>query len=91
MNIEILTKADLRELTATLKELSKEMAQMKAVLNRGDNITIGSAEIRKRLGWSYSAFMSKRHELARFGMYNDGQWRMKTADLKKYIEYKKNH
>ena len=91
MNIELLTKSDLADLTNVLLQLQQEVKAVHAFMDRSKLKLIGAAEIRARLGnISYSTFVNRRPKLIAFGMFNDGKWKMKIADLDRYIESEKN-
>ena len=90
MNIELLTKSDLNELTWSMIKIQKEMQIIRTFMDNSKNRIITAGEICERLGISYSTFLNRREKLMQFGMFNDGKWKMKIIDLEKYLESGKN-
>lgn len=91
MNIELLTKEDIGELLSAFKVLQSDLSAVKAKLFATENTTLSGPEICERLRISENTFRLRREKLCHFGMWKDGQWKMKSADLDKYIEHTKSN
>lgn len=91
MNIELATIEDFNELKTMLTNVHKELQVISAQINNKTVETLGSKQICKRLKISYPVFLTRATELTRFGLYKDGQWKMKSTDLDRYITFKMNN
>ena len=88
MKIELLTREDLAVLTDQMILLQKQMKEVSEFLKKTNDRIITAGEICEILHISYSTFLTKRRELATYGLFRDGKWKMRFSDLQKYIDEK---
>ena len=88
MKIELLTREDLATLTDQMIILQQQMKEVTEFLKKTNDRILSAKEICDILKISYSTFLTKRSELATYGLFNDGKWKMRFSDLQKYIDEK---
>lgn len=92
MEIELLTKDDIKELVVLITKSRNDLAEVKALLAEAENQLLDSKEIRKNIGnISLAVFNARRSELCTAGMFKDGQWKMYLKDIKRYIKSKRDN
>jgi hypothetical protein len=86
--MEVATKTDFIELADSLN--SKIDTLMSLITTKADTSSrvLNSMQIRERLNLSYQSFQNKLEGLVSAGMFKDGHWKMREADLEIYINQK---
>ena len=90
MNIELVEKKDIETLVSMISDLKKQVNELSTIVAESKNKLLDASEICEKLGIGYNSFLNRRDELTKFGMFNDGKYKMSVADLERYIEWKKN-
>ena len=86
--MEIATKADFIELADSLNGKIDTLVSLITTKADTSRRLLNSEQIRERLNLSYQSFQNKLDALVAAGMFKDGHWLIREADLENYINQK---
>lgn len=86
MNLQLLTKDDLKPIEALQHQMVKILDKL---VDKKPTKVLRVVEIRKRLGLSPVSFQARIPEMTSFGLFKDGQYSMTEEDLERYIAHLK--
>lgn len=83
MMSEVLLADEVARLNVSVRELIERINYMIGTTKKGQAV-LSSHKICEELGISRDAFYRRRESLMEYGLFKDGQWKMRKLDLEQY-------